>query len=522
MFVSTPRRITCAIVVALLVVAQGRHTDAVLLTFDAIDSVVNYTHDLDSAGTASDSQGPDTPMPAPSGLTYTSPGLSGAGLFSTARAGLGHTSSPFSASAVVAPGTNVTQTDTNSPDSAEFSRLTVDFENHWSISNGNFSPVITNFSMPVYAVVPPGGAAVVDVDVEWGRRDSGGAYTRMWEMSSNPSFPSQRTYTATTIENMFIPGQLIPGQSFSVAEGNDFVVRGSVTLEAENTNGPVSLTLDPFTRAEINYRFDQDGSEPGATPEVAFDSAPLGGEQEGIYGGEVTFLVPGLSGLAAAFRPDDYYYDTCPDCGRGVTIPPPDGLSRSDMLLPDQFTVDFWMRNDTSFWHTGGSLVEAIDVDGRGFSIETLAGTPNIMASIIDTHTTIELSPSVQIQPNTFHHVALTVQQDTPYEASLYFDGELVVSEPISSTSIFGFDFLFDLLIGGTHVDIDEFNLITRALDELEIANRFTLGRDAPDLLGQLPTLPLSFVGGFIPEPSVLSALAISLAALSTRRRRKP
>ncbi|MAE65669.1 MAG: hypothetical protein CMJ18_15480 [Phycisphaeraceae bacterium] len=495
-----------ASIALLLIFAAPRAADAVLLKLDELDSFVTFTHDLDSVGTASDTSGPTLPPPSPAGLTYTSPGLSGAGLFSTARGGLGHTASPFSASAVISPGTNITQTDTNLPESTELSTLTVEFENSWEISNGNFSPVITNFSMPVYAVVPPGGMAVVDIDVEWGRRVGGGQYTQMWQMSTNPSFPSRREYTTTTLENIFIPGQRLDDISPVVSESDNFVVRGTVTLQAENTSGPVGTTFDPFTRSDINFRFENDGPF-GSVPSFARNSASGDDNRDGVFGNDAQ-IVRGLGeGRAAGFFPT---------FSRGGL---PVGLHVEQLELPEQFSVDFWFSNPTSIWERNGPILEALNQFGQGIRISALADTPDIVASITDGEVTNSLPLPLPIDPGAFHHLALTI--DDSRSADLYLDGQPVFSLPLTVTSLFGPGELFNVRIGGVRIDVDEFNLYSRVLDDLEVANRFSLGSTIPDQFGQLPTLPLQFAGGFIPEPATLTAFGLGLIAVTARRSRR-
>lgn len=472
---------------------------AATLTFDTNDSIVTYTHELDSVPTDTDSMGPITPVASPSGLVYTSPGLSnGPGtLFSTARAGLGYTSTPFSANAVIASGTNVTQTDTSG--SSDFSKLEISFENYWAVSGSTFSPIIANFSMPIYAVVPPGGEVKIDVDVEWGERD-GGNYTQKWEMNS--SFPSMKSYTSTTIENLFIPATLISGPN-NVGVNKDFVVKGVITLEAENTTGPVGLAFDPFTRSSVNYQFETDGTV-GQAPTIAIDSAPNGGEQTGIYGsggGGGIQLVPGLGGQGAA-------------ASFGASG---ERIMTENVEIQDGFTVDFWLNNRNSFFQTNEPLVQATNTSGEGFSINTIQGTQNVEASIQVGPALQTLDPQVPVLPGNYHYFALTFEPGPNGNTFLYQDGELVsaLALPLDDFN----ESAFSLSLGGMMLDIDEFNLYAKPLDPFEIAERYQLGLNNPELLHVLPTLPLQSAGG-APEPGTFALLGFAVAGLVVRRRR--
>ena len=144
-------------------------------------SNVIYTHDLNDDGVvaAFDRQSTDTSVPfGYGGFHLAEATINSGGVDSTAAAGLGYSQNPFLGTALIQPGTFVSQDDPGHA-STDPSTVTMDYDLRWDVTPTKYGPpILSNFSVPFLAVVAAGGEASVDVEVNWGKQN-GATFTAL-------------------------------------------------------------------------------------------------------------------------------------------------------------------------------------------------------------------------------------------------------------------------------------------------------------------------------------------------------
>ncbi|MBI1337983.1 MAG: hypothetical protein GC164_13630 [Phycisphaera sp.] len=240
---------------------------------------------------------PSTPGYPGFGINATnSVALSGGTVSSTAKAGVGYTTSSNAAGIVFQPGTLITQSDPGSASDAN-SLMQISFAVNWTVSDAAFgSPIFTNFNLPVQANVGVGGFATAQVkNMTW---EKVGSATPLAQFGSDfGSSGATLTFTNPTggsqvqLGTINYTGVVLPPSS-PLQVGDTLRLTGVINFRAENTNSPTSIGVASTQTAFHVNTFDTDGSL-GSSPSTSYDASSRRGTDNGQYinNNEVPFVL---------------------------------------------------------------------------------------------------------------------------------------------------------------------------------------------------------------------------------------
>jgi hypothetical protein len=478
------------------------------LSFNAGASAITYQHDVIEGGTVNRTVTQPTPaIQTPSTVTFVLPDLTLTGssdgvptLKSRAKVGFAHNETTTVGTGLFKASSLLTQSDPGNLSSA-YSTLDIDFDLHWNVTAPGFGPpIIGSFSVPLLAVVGPGGAASAElIDMHWERFD--GFTTTDLRAPANTSIAFSEGTTLTTLT--------IPGAAFSPAgltTGDQFIVRGTVRLAVKNADAPVMIVIDPDYQqmviddgAVVQYRFD-DGAI-GTSPLIAQDSAPANGASNGSYGGNSP-LVPGLRG--AALRPDNVN-------------------QRIDTSFSSStsFTAELWAASDTPTWNAPGWLISSNSANA--FRLSPLLNTTLVEVAVFDSagnEFVVGVFDVGALDITHLHHYVITYDDATNF-ARLFFDGQQVLDTNLGSI----------LRDPGTPMNIrlgfgseaglgviDEFAYYEEALRAEVINAHFQVGISNPDGMTRIIGAQV-LDDSAIPEPATAGLIGLAMMGLMRRRR---
>ena len=514
-------------------------------------SSVTYTHDLDDDGYSEspDIQVTDTALPyGYGGFFLTEATISSGGVESTAKAGLGYSQNPFLGTALIQPGTTISQSDPGNVSESQ-STVTMDYDLRWDVTSPRYGPpILSNFSVPFLAIVGADGEATVDVEVNWGKQND----TTFTPMRS--SFTETMTFgpgtTLTSIQAR--PAAFSP---YYISESDDYRIYGHIKFGAKNATEP-SHIFPSVATPTVSYNMEVGRSQgqyyhpfvpPGDTDNPIGDN-PIG--DNGTISDDwnwhehynnpidnITTINPPIltqsnhtDGRIAVrdlsplphFPPGQNF---SPATAIGVTSVTgvqgqalnfgTDGELKATAPIAENFTAIIYGKSNNETWSlSGSSIINALGPNG--FSIEPVPNSTKIVAKISNGSGDPTIIGPVAVQEITqFHQYAVTYD-NLKQIATLYVDGEAIDSATHVDRRESG---NIDLLIG-TRLDgaLDEFMLLPHSLDPLVIEGLFKVGQTDPDSFLHLHLDPYF---GALPEPSSAMLLGICLVGVATARRRR-
>lgn len=420
------------------------------LTFDLANSSVIYAHDLDDTNApAAEVTGNLVPTKAGSpGFKYSKTKSSGT-LSSTAKGGVGYTTTTTSAAVVFQSGTLLTQSDPNNITQG-FSTFVMNFSLEWDITSSPFGPPIsTNFSLPVQASVGPGGIATASVDINWVSTQRG-----VLRPAFNGTLTFDNTLGTTTLNQLgsltsSMASTLIPPQ---LAVGDSLTLSGIVTFTAKNEHQPTTIGLDPTAGAFHINTFDQD-LETGS-PRRSLDASPERGTDNGYYvpAPESNFnLVDGISGLAPEFDGANFIYTPeVSDFNHDFAI---NFHFKTDSTPPVEECEDYYCEGD---YATRWTMLHLFDESFNSQIEISIDSYGNILATVVDgaSETYGEVgswNTERNWADNEWHQFLLTAERDEENIQtllSLFIDGELVDS--LTMYGLFGAATDLDMVLGAS------------------------------------------------------------------------
>jgi hypothetical protein len=531
-------------------------------------SSVTYTHDLDDDGIieAPDIQVIDTALSyGYGGFFLPETTISSGGVESTAKAGLGYSQNPFLGTALIQPGTTISQSDPDN-ESASQSALTMDYDLRWDVTYPRYGPpILSNFSVPFLAIVGADGQATVDVEVNWGKQNDA-TFTPM-----RSSFTKTMTFgpgtTLTSIQAT--PAAFSP---YYISDSDDYRIYGHIKFGAKNATDPshifpsvaaptVSYNMEvgepqgQYYQVDVpnlsvspgddisgnnttdwnwysNYinnntinnttgdnNIENQGEVFAAADINVSDNPPVLTQSNHTEG---SIIVRDLSPLPH-FPPGQNF---SPATASGVTSVTgvqgqalnfgTDGELRATAPIAESFTAIIYGKSNNETWSQSGStLINAMGPEG--FSIEPVPGSTQIVAKISNGGSgdpTI-IGPATVQDITNFHQYAVTYD-NLDQIATLYIDGERFGSSTHDDRRESGY---IDLLMG-TRLDgaLDEFMLLPHTLDPLVIKGLFEVSQTDPDSFLHLHLDPYF---GALPEPSSAILLGICLVGIATARRHR-
>ena len=195
-----------------------------------------------------------------------------------AAAGLQHTESTTSTRITIASGTGISQTDTNSAETA--SSLEVFYDAQWAVPAGGFGvPIAGNFTLPIGTRVGAGGSASATVKIDWDYVRGGSEFgfseftkTDSWNNTTNATMNVLTSIVAPTV--FFTPNQL--------QAGDTLIITGDITFTADADDPTVIEVPTAYDFYDLGVTSDQIGfssvdvvPEPGATMLMAIGASGL-------------------------------------------------------------------------------------------------------------------------------------------------------------------------------------------------------------------------------------------------------